>query len=141
MRNLHVHGIASTAFRRSCLFVVLIIFLGAAGCSRGDWPRLAPVHGKITLDGKPLARAGILFAPEKGGRESTAVTDAEGNYTLKYFRDAMGAKIGVHNVHISTFDPHAGRPELVPANYNVNSELQRTVVAGENELNFDLTTQ
>ena len=79
--------------------------------------------------------------PAKGGRESSAVTDAEGHYTLKYLRDDMGAKIGEHTVRISTANPHADRPDSVPAKYNVNSELRRTVVAGNNEFNFDLTTR
>ena len=141
VRNPHVHGIASTAFERSCPFVVSSSSSAPSGCGGGDRPRLAPVHGKITLDGKPLAGAGVRFAPADGGRESSAVTDEEGNYTLKYLRDDMGAKIGAHTVRISTANLHADRPDSVPEKYNVNSELRRDVVAGNNEFNFDLSTQ
>lgn len=140
MRNPLVYRVAATALRRACLFVVLVVPLAAAGCGGGDRPRLAYVHGKITLDGKPLAGAGVRFAPAEGGRESSALTDDEGNYTLKYLRNDMGAKVGAHTVRISTADLHAGRPDSVPEKYNVNSELHREVVAGNNEFNFDLST-
>ena len=53
----------------------------------------------------------------------------------------MGAKIGAHTVRISTAHDRARTTETVPAHYNVNSTLQKQVAAGDNVINFDLTTR
>ena len=53
----------------------------------------------------------------------------------------MGAKIGAHTVRISTAHDRARTTETVPARYNVNSTLQKQVAAGDNVINFDLTTR
>ena len=66
------------------------------------------------------------------------VTDADGNYTLNYIRDVQGAAVGRHSVRITAGDPVTGKPEPVPARYNVKTELRKEVKAGENEINFDL---
>ena len=125
----------------ACIIAVSIGIAGVSGCGAGDRPPLGAVHGRITLDGKPLTGARVGFAPQSGGRESSGVTDAEGNYELKYIRDVMGAKIGAHTVRISTAHDRARTTETVPARYNVNSTLQKQVAAGDNVINFDLTTR
>jgi hypothetical protein len=122
----------------------LVLLLGIAilpGCGKGDRPPLGTVHGRITLDGKPLSGARIGFVPKEAGRESSGITDAEGNYELKYLRDAMGAKVGGHKVSISTAHDRARTTETVPAKYNVNSTLEKQVAAGDNVIDFELTTR
>ncbi len=121
-------------------FGLLALLVGALSGCGGGGPTLATVHGRITLDGKPLAHAGVRFEPQNA-RASYAVTDAQGNYALHYIRDEMGAKIGEHTVRISTANPHAGRPDSVPARYNTNSTLKKTVVAGDNVFDFDLKSK
>lgn len=53
------------------------------GCGPGG-PKLVPVSGKVTLDGKALANKSVNFKPEPGTEGSGAggTSDAEGNYTL-----------------------------------------------------------
>ena len=46
-----------------------------------------------------------------------------------------------HTVCISTARDRARKTETVPARYNVNSTLQKQVVAGDNVIDFDLTTK
>ena len=121
-----------------------------SGCGpRSDLPEVAPVKGKVTLDGKPMVLARIYFSPEGGGQSSEAVTNASGEYELVYKRDIMGAKIGKHTVRITTYEAPevtddgkvvGGKPELVPSQYNANSTLQKEVVAGENVFDFPLTS-
>ena len=58
------------------------------GC--GQEPHaIAPVSGRVTLNGKPLPNAGVTFSPMPAGAKvdagpgSAGVTDADGHYTLK----------------------------------------------------------
>ncbi len=141
MRDKQVSRNAPTIFQCACMIAVFIGIAGVSGCGSGDRPPLGTVHGKITLDGKPLAGASVGFVPKSGGRESSGVTDAEGNYELKYIRDIMGAKVGAHTVRISTAHDRARKTETVPARYNVKSTLQKEVAAGDNVIDFDLTTK
>lgn len=121
-----------------------------AGCSQQpqDMPETAPVTGIVMLDGKPLPYATVVFQPE-AGRGSNALTDADGKYELRYNQDTMGAKVGPHKVHITTFrefdhetDPNLkATKELVPAKYNTKSELTVTVKEGDNQIPFDLDSK
>jgi hypothetical protein len=91
--------------------------------------------------------ARVAFSPVGGGQTSNATTGPNGEYELYYKRDIRGAKLGKHKVVISTYEqpeigddlkPIGGRPELVPAQFNANTTLEKEVVAGENVFDFDL---
>jgi hypothetical protein len=121
----------------------------AAGCGGpDDMPDIATVKGKVTLQGKPLVMAKVIFAPIGGGQSSEGVTSASGEYELRYRTDMPGAKVGKHKVTITTFQapeftdqlkPIGGRPELVPPQYSKNSTLEKEVKAGEdNVIDLDL---
>ena len=116
---------------------VLCIFLLLAGCSkRSDRPELGQVQGTVTLDGKPLVSAAVIFMPQPG-RASRGKTDKEGHYELTYIRDILGAKLGTNNVRISTYG-EAGPVELVPAKYNRQTTLAEEVKPGKNTFDFAL---
>jgi hypothetical protein len=131
---------------RSLASAVLVVLLGSVvGC--GD-ANLGRVRGTVTLDGQPLDGAMVTFAPVEGGRPAAGRTDAQGRYQLVYSRDSSGAMIGEHLVTISTYDERPGEngedliiPERVPARYNANSELKKTVESGSNEINFELESE
>lgn len=117
-----------------------------AGCGSGR-SDLAPVSGKVTLDGQPLAKALVEFIPEgTSGVVAIGRTDEQGNYTLMASRSAQGATIGPNKVRITTFEiiDDNGRqrvvPERVPSRYNSQTELRVTVAPRSNTLNFELTT-
>ena len=129
-----------------CLIVVMLVTDGCGG-GPADAPDLGQVTGTVTLDGKPLAGAEVQFLPEDG-RPSTGVTDAAGKYELAYTGESRGAKIGKHRVQIRTgryVEKENGETEMteesLPAKYHDKSELTADVVAGENTVNFDLTSQ
>ncbi len=115
--------------------------LGLAGCGGGDRPTLGRVHGRVTMDGQPLAKALIAFQPKVKGRESFASTDANGQYELTYLGDVKGAGIGPNSVRVSAQKSRDLKSETVPAKYNQQTTLRFEVKAGDNEANFDLTTQ
>jgi len=125
-------------------YLILLAAIVATGCGGGG-PEIGAVSGIVTLDGKPLEKASILFTPQEGGRASAAVSDAEGNYLLKYTQDTEGALVGQHIVTVTTggeyYDDEGNeheREELVPDFYNNSRAYLLTVDPGSNELNLEL---
>jgi hypothetical protein len=131
----------TTAARLAWLMLLAALL---SGCS-GSGADVAPVSGRVTLDGAPLAGARIRFQPEaSGGSPSYGSADSEGHYVLGYKRDQPGAIIGWHTIRIepgAADDPeNKSKPRALPARYNTASELREEVKAGEdNVIDFELT--
>ena len=140
--------------KRTLLFGFLLLLVTSCG---GGGPDLAPVSGKITLDGKPLADATVGFYPlgEHGDVMSSGRTNSNGEYTLKTVKTMQtGAVVGKHRVSI-TLEPDltgsdapadkvkAGRPPRLPARYQgLESELTCDVPSGgKTDANFDLKSK
>lgn len=87
-----------TGVRRMLLLVVAAVVAG--GCGPGRLTTV-PIRGSITLDGKPVARATVLFVPAAGGVPGRGVTDADGGFTLTTFAEGDGAITGKHRVAVS----------------------------------------
>lgn len=85
--------------------VFLSVAVGFAGCSSApdDMPELAQVTGQLLREGKPVAGAEIRFVPTSAGSLSSAVTDANGDFELRYSQDQLGAAIGTHQVHVTIY--------------------------------------
>ncbi len=115
------------------LWLVLIV---SAGCSDGNRPPLAPVEGRITLDGQPLAGATVVFQPTRG-KSSSAQTGPDGRYELIYIRDIRGAIPGQHTVSITTASESQPQ-ERLPSRYHSKTELTAAVKLEGGEVNFDL---
>ena len=95
--------------RFSLLLPGLVIMFAIAGCG-GKAYRSAPVAGVVTLNGKPLAEATVIFQPAASGNPgppSTATTDEEGRFTLTFSDQKPGAVVGKHKVVVSTRQFHA----------------------------------
>jgi hypothetical protein len=81
-----------------------------AGCSSQPY-KVAPVSGKVTLNGEPLAHAAVVFAPVATGDDhfpgptAGGLTDSEGRYTLEITtpsgKKINGAVVGKHKVRIT----------------------------------------
>lgn len=95
------------ALRSSALLVFCLSFLPVlAGCGESVKPgRGVPVAGTITLGGKPLADAEVLFTNDTF--VGVARTDAEGRYRL-----VQGALPGNNRVSVSKYEGSQG-PGLV----------------------------
>ena len=80
------------------------LVFGMNGCGPKVPPPVTLVEGKLLLDDKPLPFAQIDFVPETSdfGAElnSSAVTDAEGNFTLALADGRNGAVVGNHRVTV-----------------------------------------
>lgn len=75
----------------------VLIALASGGCGRS--PRLVPVSGTITVDGKPLETGSLFVAPE-GGRAAAARIGPKGRFTLSTWREGDGVVPGIHRVEI-----------------------------------------
>ncbi len=125
-----------------------IVLLTLAGCNRYEGPPLAKVTGVVKLEGQPLPQARVLFRPldNQEGSHSSAITDEQGRFTLRYTRSHNGAILGTHLVTITTGNPdHEDEfgnpqpiPEVLPDIYHKKSILQEQVVAKTNHFEFEL---
>lgn len=141
--------------RRVAFCVVAVACFSVLGCSHGEeLPELVPVSGKITIDGKPLANASIVFMPadpkEEEGLEKVnrphGTTNEAGEYELEWNENAAGAPPGQYKVIVMAVKPMAdedgeGMVWLIPQKYGNprTSGLSATVKDdGDSDLNFDL---
>lgn len=125
----------------------ILLLISSVGCN-GSGPALAPVHGRVTLDGEPVGSATVMFQPEASGSPSYGSTDQDGRYVLGYKRRQQGAAIGSHFVRVLADKAIPGpdgkpmkRPHPIPARYNNDQVMKREVKRGDNEINIELTTK
>ncbi len=130
-------GAGRARLGRVLLALVLAALLPVAGCGQSDHPPLGRVSGKVTLNGKPLPGALVIFHPPKG-HISCDTTDAEGHYDLVFMREEHGAIVGKHRVEITTLASETSTKELVPERYNKKTTLEKEVASGSNDFDFDL---
>ena len=147
--------------RRLLLLCAAAMAAALAGCGGSSKPyNTAPVSGRITLDGKPLAGARVYFFPihdpQSGplsGPEAYGTTDADGRYTLETAFGERGATIGPNRVAVSTVkyetsptNPEAQRvavPERVPKKYSTERGMLKFEVTseGSQSADFDLVSK
>jgi hypothetical protein len=81
-----------------------ITLLLLAGCARSR-VEFVEVHGKVTMNGKPLAGVIVTFYPETESKEALPFargkTDAAGNYSLATLDGRQGAIAGKHRVVVN----------------------------------------
>lgn len=136
-----MHRVSNSWFFRMvpCLAIISCVVL-IAGCEGNS--ELASVTGKVTLDGKPLADAFVVFTPTSAGTTSYGRTNSEGEYEMMFSDNEKGAWVGENIVRISTGDVGTGSSsaskERLPAVYNVNSTLRQIVEKKANRFDFDL---
>jgi hypothetical protein len=120
--------------------VGLGLLAALCGCGAEEGVDMAPVHGSVSWEGKPLSTGNIVLEPEDGKGSPIQGAISEGKFDLKSppgskivriqaSRDT--GKIGEYGEKISE--------SYIPAKYNRTSKLKAAVVAGEeNELKFEL---
>jgi hypothetical protein len=97
-----------------CLAALLVFT--AAGCGGGSGEQLAPVVGKVTVDGKPLTSGSVSLRPDstqgnKSPHQPNGAIDADGNYELVVPPAKKGAPLGWYRVVITAYDnPMPNKP-------------------------------
>lgn len=117
-----------------------------AGCSGGN--PLGTVTGQVKLDGQPLRTGLIRFVPV-GGMGQTADTGiTEGKYTALVPVGEVVVEItaprvvGKQKMYDTADSPVVQTvTELLPARYNVRSELRLTVQKGSQEKHFEMRSR
>lgn len=137
---------------------VLLMFGGCGGGRSADLPKLVPVSGTVTLDGKPVAGASVNFVPagKTRGGMCYGMTDDNGRYELLAGDRQKGAPAGEFRVTCSkwiradgspftsdgTQSPEmAGAKQMLASRYSdqARTELKATVPDTGGTFDFALT--
>lgn len=118
-----------------CLGLVGFGVMGLfAGCGATPY-ELAPVHGTVVVNGKPLFQGKVRFAPiarggdRNPGKPAFGVIQSDGTYRLTTFKPDDGAVVGEHWVTIVNVDEDL--PDGVPGFYRVTLPTKVTVEPGK----------
>jgi hypothetical protein len=147
----------------SCLLVVGVILLCAAGCGRdARGPARAAVSGEVLLDETPLKAGVIRFVPVDGTRGPVALTIIkDGRYQMSNSDGPVLGKNAIEIVATAADSPLAGATDIrtawaeyaktsssrppevkIPKKYNRNSQLNVVVAAsGDHTFDFRLVSQ
>jgi hypothetical protein len=116
------------------------------GCNDREQIPVYPVHGRVLLNGKPLADAIVSFHTQEGGMSGTypsAHTDPDGQFAMTTYEHGDGAAQGSYSISIVCFRSRPlrkgqeGRAQnIVPYRYASPeaSGLVATVSPGNNDL-------
>lgn len=116
--------------RFTMLLATAVTCFIAVGCDRG--PKIVPVKGKVTLDGKPIPFKSVYFFPDRSaatqGNGAGGYTDADSNYYLisnagGATSDQRGAQPGVYRVTVA--EP------AIPIDENSFTTAAATAAAGD----------
>ena len=135
---MHRRVILTRTLRTTALLFSSLPLLLLAGCGKST-PTMAPVKGKVTLNGQPLTSGTVITIPE-AGRGARGVIGADGSFELQTFEKKIdGAIIGTHRVGVVALMVGGKGPEggygksLIPNRYSnpESSGLTIDVKAGE----------
>lgn len=131
---------------------VAAILAAMVGCGG---PMYVPVSGVVTLDGSPVANAGVMFVPIEEGPTAAATADSNGRFHLKTI-NRTGVIAGRYRVLVSKQEvTPAANPSgsLIPMDVSVKwivpekfskaetSGLTADVASDHAEFQFDLSSQ
>jgi hypothetical protein len=141
-----MEGVLSMNHRIQTSLSALLLTLALGGCSAKS--QSGTVKGSVTLDGQPLATGKILFAAADGVAPAAEATVTAGQYESIVPLGSKRVEIrapkvtGQKKMYDTPDSPTVDTVvELLPAKYNVNSELTMTVEGAEQEQNFDLKSK
>ena len=128
----------------SRLFFFIAVSVLIVGCDSG--PNTATVTGVITLDGKPTADIVVQFSPTQGGRPAIGVTDAQGQYKLRFTQNQDGCIPGSNLTQFTANAvPGNDLTQFLPKRYNEeareNPDMVVEVKKGKNTLNFNILSE
>lgn len=118
-----------------CFPAIVVLGLGCGSSNTGR-PKLFPVKGTVTRNGKPVEKAEVSFISPEASRAAVGITDAQGNFVLGTFGNADGAIAGNHIVTVSKIIPNAAPVSNQPPTVE---ELSRMAAAGMNAPKADLS--
>jgi hypothetical protein len=100
----------STKDRLAAASWSLLCALAFSGCSDAPF-EMAPVTGRVTIDGQQFSQGKVMFAPiasgksREAGRPAFGVLQPDGSFELGTYEPGDGAVIGEHWVTVIRIDP------------------------------------
>ena len=159
----------TSTYKLASAFACSLVLLSIIGCGDDGLGKRYPVSGKVTYKGEPLAVGSISFYPADAspGSEARGATGSitDGYYTLSTIGGDDGAFPGEYLVAISARKPDMSLAKAnqektggsyrqddvakafktatspIPKKYELTADsgLKRTIAAGSNTFDFDLT--
>lgn len=140
-------------FRVFCLLMPLGLLVGCGEKVPVEKaPPLAPVSGKVTMDGQPAPGVAVTFTPigQTSGNGAYGSTDSEGNFKLQYRTGDAGVPPGDYAVVFSKLTQPDGSPipegqtaadvgalEQIPERYRQTEKPQFPVTVPEGGKTFE----
>ena len=131
--------------------LAVCFLLPFGGCGKG-LPEMGEVTGVLTMNGEPLPEVTIRFCPEPSEtgttpKTSSALTDEQGNFTLKYddAGDVTGAAVGSHRVVLVDTMSENARDNPMPYRFSTNlvnvgaTPLTQDVAPGTQNITIDIS--
>lgn len=135
---------AKLAWRCGALLSALLI---VAGCAESD-PNRSEVHGKVTVDGSPIADGAIMFIPTDGVGQASGGKIVDGQYTVNAWvgpsKVAVRApkKVGERKLYDTADSPvQPIMKESLPSTYNEHTTLTFDVQPGKNEHDIQINIE
>ena len=116
-------------------FITIAFFIGFFALSGCGGNGLAPVNGRVLLDGKPIENAAVMFQSEDGGVPATGITGPNGEFTLTTTGLGNGASLGMNGVTIvKSVNAQPNRKveegEIVPMKYETPTKYASIQTSG-----------
>ena len=128
--------------RAGCGLAFLVSVLAVPGCQRDT---TAELSGTIMVDGKPLEKGSIGFAPADGNGQTAGGEVMAGKYSVKVPIGLMKVEIRYPKVvgKKKDYDAPGGKfydlfDESLPAKYNDETQLTLEIKSGKNQKDWDL---
>ena len=79
----------------------LSLALLGCGSAANSLPETVTAQGIVTLDGKPIDKASVVFIAATGNYHATGTSDSSGRFSLKAFSEKDGAVPGPYKVEVN----------------------------------------
>lgn len=111
-----------------CLMAVALVGCGESG------PKVVPVDGVLSLDGKPLPFKSITFVPAEGtaGKGAAGYSNTQGNYVLKAF--ISGATVDFDGCPPGKYKVLVGEPMIPISEKDFDEDGAVKALAEESEV-------
>jgi hypothetical protein len=130
----------------NCIILFTIACTLLSGCSQSTTH--GTVHGTVTLDGEKLKEGVVRFVPVDGSSQTASASIAAGEFTAEVPVGTLRVEcsapkiLGQQKMYDTPNSPKVDVVgELLPARYNVRSELTFDVRPGSQQHAIELSSQ
>lgn len=119
--------------RSAFCFLAILLACSTVGCGKSGLNGTYRATGKVTYKGQPIEGATVVFSPvAQDGRAASAMTDAQGVFSLTTLEANDGALPGQYKVFISKTTT-AGKANMTPDEARMTLSSGRPTVLPRDE--------